>query len=349
MVKGLLHWAPVPRVLAFLSLAVLLTACGPSRQEPLRLEGKTMGTTWSLVISEANGLKAEALQTAIDAELVAVNDLASTWQSDSELSLLNQNPQTDWIPVSEPLLGLLQQAQAVSEASDGAFDATVGPLVNLWGFGPDKVPDRVPSDADIAAAQAISGNHLISLRASPAAIKKAVPNLYIDLSASAKGYGVDRVGGLLEKRGVSDYLFEIGGELRARGQSPRGDAWKIGIERPVEGERTVHAAVTLGDGALATSGDYRNFFEKDGVRYSHTIDPRTGKPIVHQLASVSVHSETSAESDAWATALMVLGEEAGFALAESRDIAAYFLFKSGDGFEAKVTSAFEPLINEDPS
>ncbi len=328
---------------------LVLVACGPNRNEPLRLGGETMGTTWSLVISQSAGQQEARLQSAIEAELVSVNDLASTWQSDSELSQLNQNTSTDWVSVSEALYGLLEQAQLVSEASGGAFDVTVGPLVNLWGFGPDKELETIPSDEAIAAAQALSGRDAVALRAQPPAVRKSASAVYIDLSASAKGYGVDRVTSLLDQRGITDYLFEIGGELRASGKSPRGDAWKIGVERPIEGERVVHAAVTLDNGALATSGDYRNFFERDGVRYSHTIDPRTGKPITHRLASVSVFASTSAASDAWATALMVLGEDAGYDLAESRGLAAYFLYKDGGGFKAKVTTAFQPLLNEDPT
>lgn len=330
-------------------MAVWLAACGPPRNEPMRLAGETMGTTWSLVLSEPVGVDQVRLQQAIERELVAVNDLASTWQTDSELSLFNANDSTDWIPVSSALHGLLTRAAAITRDSDGAFDATVGPLVNLWGFGPNDVPERVPEDADIAAAVALTGPDALRLRAQPPAAQKADATVYVDLSALAKGYGVDRVASVLVKQGLVDFLLEIGGELLARGQSPRGDAWKIGIERPDAEGRSVHAAVTLPAGGLATSGDYRNFFEKDGVRYSHTIDPRTGKPITHQLASVTVHAVDSATADAWATALMVLGEEAGFELAMQREIAAYFLYKDATGFTARVTDTFKPLLDQEPS
>lgn len=336
---------PAYIALAFF-MAAVLAACGPARDEPMRLSGETMGTTWSLVVSRAAGQDQKTLQQAIEQELIAVNDLASTWQSDSEISSFNGNDSTDWIPVSDEFHRLLSQAQALGIDSGGAFDATVGPLVNLWGFGPDKVPDRVPGDADIAAAKARSGAGVLELRAAPAAAKKTVAGVYVDLSALAKGYGVDRVASLVRKRGIGDFLFEIGGELVARGTSPRGDAWKIGIEQPEQGARGLHAAIELPDGGLATSGDYRNFFEKDGVRYSHTIDPRTGKPITHRLASVSVYAQDSATADGWATALMVLGEDDGFELAAERGMAAYFVFKDNDGFDVRVTDAFKPLLQE---
>ncbi|MEM6987594.1 MAG: FAD:protein FMN transferase [Pseudomonadota bacterium] len=339
---------PALFALAFFMAAVLV-ACGPPRDEPMRLAGQTMGTTWSLVLSQSAGQDQARLQSAIERELVAVNDLASTWQADSELSRFNADDSGDWIAVSPALHGLFNQARDINSASEGAFDATVGPLVNLWGFGPDKTPERVPDDDEIAAAKARSGPDVWQLKATPPSARKSDPGVYVDLSALAKGYGVDRIGALLKKRGASNFLVEIGGELLASGVSPRGDAWKIGIEKPQASDRGVHVAVSLKDGGLATSGDYRNFFERDGVRYSHTIDPRDGKPITHRLASVSVYAADSATADAWATALMVLGEEKGFEVAEQRELAAYFLYKDDSGFSARVTEAFKPLLEEGQS
>ena len=177
-------------------------------------------------------------------------------------------------------------------------------------------------------------------------LKKIAPEVYVDLSAIAKGYGVDQIALLLEKQGIGDYLVEVGGELRSKGLSPRGDTWRIGIERPSEGERGVQQAVKLGNGALATSGDYRNYYERAGVRYSHTIDARTGMPIGHKLASVSVYHASTALADGWATALMVLGEVEGPKVAESLGLAAYFLYRDGEDFAHHATAAFVPLIKE---
>lgn len=305
-----------------------------------------MGTTWSVVVSQSAGQDQERLREAIEAELVAVNDLASTWQSDSQLSIFNAETVGDWVSVSPELFALFTLARDVNAASGGAFDVTVGPLVNLWGFGPEKLPDRVPSDDEIANAQALAGPRVWELHREPMRARKLSEGVYVDLSALAKGYGVDRIAELLRRRGVSEFLAEIGGELFASGKSPRGDAWKVGIERPDASDRGVYAAVSLVEGGLATSGDYRNFFEQDGVRYSHTIDPRTGKPTSHRLASVSVYAPDSVSADAWATALMVLGEEAGFEVAEKRNLAAFFLYVDEDGFSAKVTEAFKPLLEE---
>lgn len=339
--------APASLLALFFTLSLLLMGCGGRAPEPLSISGQTMGTTWSVIVSRSVGAKKEELTRRVQDELDRVNKVMSTYDPASELSLFNQNPSVKWQELSPELLALIEQAKEITAGSDGAFDVTVGPLVNLWGFGPQAEPERIPTDEVLAAAKALVGHSMVELRQEPSvAAKKAAADVYVDLSAIAKGFGVDQVAVLLEKQGLSDYLVEVGGELRASGVSPRGDTWRIGIERPSEGERAVQQAVKLDGGALATSGDYRNYYERDGVRYSHAIDARTGRPVSHKLASVSVFHASAALADGWATALMVLGETDGPALAEEKGLAAYFLYRDGDSFSHLSTAAFAPLIEE---
>jgi thiamine biosynthesis lipoprotein len=303
-----------------------------------------MGTTWSVQITHPPAdLDQAALYERIGAELAAVNDRMSTYQADSELSRFNAADTTDWFPVSAELTRLVDTAIAVSTLTDGAFDVTVGPLVNLWGFGPEVKADQLPAQAEIDAALARVGWHLLATRADPPALRKAQADLYVDLSAIAKGYGVDRLADLLEDAGITDYLAEIGGELRGRGLNAAGEPWRIAIERPDAARRAVLRVVALTDLGMATSGDYRNFFELGGKRYSHTIDPVTGRPVDHQLASVTVLAERCAEADAWATALLVLGPERGMTLANDRGLVALFVERFGDELRITESTAFAQM------
>jgi thiamine biosynthesis lipoprotein len=330
-------------LLAFVVLGLALTACGTGRTPHalLELAGPTMGTTYSIkVVDPPAHLHRDTLAALVEAELTDLLQKLSTYDPASELSRFNQSRETDWIDASEELVEVLGEARQVSELTDGAFDVTVGPLVDLWGFGPELTGDRIPTAAEIAVLQAGLGFRNIEVRAAPPAIRKLHPDTRIDLSAIAKGYAVDRLALLLESRGISSYLVEIGGELRGRGHNPSGDHWRIGIERPVAGERAVHDVITIDNVGVATSGDYRNYFEKDGQRFSHTIDPHTGRPVTHTLAAVTVISPQTMRADAMATALMVLGPDAGYTLADREGLAALFVVRSADGFVDRHTSAY---------
>lgn len=331
---------PVYHIPARVLLLLLVTACAPEPQVT-ELSGTTMGTGYSIqVVDLPDEPGPRWLRERIEAELELVNDLMSTYRDDSELSRFNRSRSTDWFAVSPGLAVLVREAILTSEVSGGAFDTTVGPLVNLWGFGPETGPDRVPSDAKIAQARARVGYRKLSVRVEPPAVRKAEPDLYLDLSAIAKGYGVDRIAKLLDDAGIANYLVEIGGELRSRGHNGRGQTWRIAVERPDPGIREVHRVIKLRGGAMATSGDYRNFFERDGKHYSHTIDPRTGHPVTHGLASVTVLAPEAARADALATAFLVLGPGPGFDLAESLQVAALFILRSPDGYSELRTGAF---------
>jgi len=324
-------------------LGMLLTACGSGTtpQAPLELTGMTMGTSYSIkIVDPPARLHEDALAAQVEAELADLVEHFSTYEPASELARFNHGRHTDWVDASRALVDVLMEARRISELSDGAFDVTVGPLVDLWGFGPEDTGWRIPGDAEIEALRTRVGYAGIEMREQPPAIRKRDPDMRIDLSAIAKGYAVDRVATLLASDGIANYLVEIGGELRGRGHNPAGEQWRIGIEQPVAGKRSVHAIISIDDIGVATSGDYRNYFEDHGQHYSHTIDPRTGRPVTHALASVTVISPLTMQADAMATTLMVLGPDAGFELADREGIAAFFIIRTADGLVDRQTAAF---------
>jgi thiamine biosynthesis lipoprotein len=335
---------PLSRGLALIPLGIALAGCGDhTAQDRLKeFDGDTQGTTYHIkVVDLPPALAPETVRSAIEAELDDVTRHLSTYTPDSELSRFNRSRDTGWVPASAGLVDVLSEARRVSELTHGAYDVTVAPLVNLWGFGPEDTGERIPPDAEIAAARARVGYTHLDIRPEPPAIRKDIPDLSVDVNSIAQGYTVDRVAERLEKLGISNYLVEIGGELRGKGLNQLGGHWRIGIERPSPGERAVYSIIRIADVGVSTSGDYRDYFERDGRRYSHTIDPHTGRPVTHKLASVTVISENTMRADALSTALMVLGPEDGFKLAEQTGIAAYFIISSDGGFTDRETSSFD--------
>ncbi len=330
---------------------LLLILTGGCQQEEtsgtIRLSGKTMGTTWSVIIADGTvGTDTAALQQLLQARLDQINGLMSTYEPTSELSRFNDRAISDWFPLSEDTAQVIEVAQEVSRLSGGAFDVSVGPLVELWGFGAAARGKRVPSEEQISKSLALVGYEKIRLRREPAAVSKQIPKLRIDLSAVAKGYAVDALAEILEQQGLSNYLLEVGGELQIAGHRGDGDPWQIAIEKPLEGIREVAAIFPLTNTALATSGNYRNFYVEDGQRYSHTIDPVSGRPVRHKLASVTVLDQTCARADALATALMVMGEEKGRELCEKHRIAAYFMIHEGESMIVYESPTFRKFVAE---
>lgn len=334
-------------------LAMLaLTACESPPPDPtVRFTGSTMGTSYDLkLVPVAGQVVAPHFQSQVEALLARINQTMSTYDPGSELSRFNRHPSTDWVAVSPELQQIVTEALRVSELSSGAFDVTVGPLVNLWGFGPEPHRDQVPTDTEIAQARERVGYWRLQAREEPPALKKERPDLYVDLSAIAKGYGVDQLAALAETVGIQNYLMSIGGEIRAKGHNGRGQPWTIAIEKPVVGQRAVERLIRLGDHSISTSGDYRNFFEQNGQRYSHIINPHTGRPIRQTLASVTVISDQSMIADATATTLMAAGSESGFQLATNHHLAAFFIIISPEGFQERYTPEFEKyLAPQNPS
>jgi thiamine biosynthesis lipoprotein len=334
----------------FLVLLVALTlrslVCAPLPPR-VQLAGATMGTTWSVTLN-ASDLPTEArvaAANAIEAALADVDARMSTWREDSELSRFNGAPSTDPVAMSPESLEVFALAADVSQRSGGAFDVTVRPLVAAWGFGAGaRPPGEEPSAAELAALGERVGYALLVVDREAGTLQKLRPDVEADLSAIAKGYAVDQVAAALEGLGHDDYLVEVGGELRVRGERPAGGPWRLAIERPDPDGRAIHAVLLLDAGALATSGDYRSFWENGGQRRAHIIDPRTGRPSTHGLASVSVVHPDAVSADAWATALSVLGPEEGLALARAEGLAAYFIARSADGsLEAFATPDFPPI------
>ncbi len=325
-------------VAAYISLA----ACdGPTTY---RIAGSSMGTTYSVQIpGDLTSEEERSLADLVKAALDDVENRMSTWIDESELSRLNASTDTDWQTVSPSLCEVLELAERISRSSNGAFDTTVGPLVDAWGFGASG-ERRVPDAAEIDALRQVTGYEQLAVDCASLRVRKSIAELRIDLSAIAKGYGVDRVADALGSSGIESYLVEVGGEMRARGLKPDGSLWRIGIETPNREIRAVYEAIELSNTGLATSGDYRNFFEADGTFYSHTIDPRTGAPTTHRTAGVTVLNETTAAADAWATALLVLGSENGLETAERENIAALFLDRGKDGIEPVASTAFRAYV-----
>ncbi|OMH33701.1 FAD:protein FMN transferase [Motiliproteus sp. MSK22-1] len=306
------------------------------------VSGATMGTSYSVKVVAPKDFDQQGLKSNVQAVLDRIESRMSTYRKDSELSRFNTSKPGQWFDVTDETAKVVALGLTISQETQGAFDMTVGPLVNLWGFGPGKVISKAPTELQINNLLTQVGYDQIEVRQTPPSLFKH-QDAYLDLSAIAKGYAVDAVADTLGSQ-FSAYLVEVGGELRAEGRKPSGENWRIAVESPVVETRDIQKVIKVEGTAIATSGDYRNYFEQDGVRYSHTIDPTTGKPIRHRLASVTVLDPSCGRADALATALMVLGEEKGLALAKSMKLPALFLVKQEQGFAEIITPEFEPFL-----
>lgn len=335
------------RLLILFILLIGITSCSKTVKFP-KIQGQTMGTTYHIKYSQKNvKLSSKEVNAQVDKLLKNINLSMSTYIKTSEISKFNSSPSTEWTSASEGILKVTSKALSIGELTNGSYDPTIGPLVNLWGFGPTGKRE-VPSDDSIKEAMQSVGLSMVSLDLEKKLWKKNNPKVYVDLSSLAKGYGVDEVARLLEELGSSDYMVEIGGEVKTKG-SKLGHPWKIAIESPdIENPTNSYQKVlSLNSAALATSGNYRNFFTQNHKNYSHTINFKTGRPVAHTLASVSVaNSGSCMDADAWATALMSLGYEEGIKLAEQLKLSAYFIYKldSQKNFVAKGTTEFNKLF-----
>lgn len=327
-------------------ILIVLWLSGCQRDTPhfVELSGPIMGTTYHIKFyRSSNSIEESQIKSEVIAAMQLVDSLMSTYKKTSEITLFNHSDTDKWVTLSPETFDVVAASIEISELSSGAFDITIGPLVRSWGFGPDARPVRIPSDESVHKMLQKIGYHKLSLDKAYLALRKE-DDIELDLSAIAKGYAVDKVAEVLEKFNIFSYLVEIGGEVRASGKKNDNSDWVLAIESPVDDMRQVWKKIVIGNNALATSGDYRNYFEENGVRYSHTIDPKTGFPVQHKLTSVTVLRPTSAEADAMATMFMVLGEEKGFELAQKRKIAAYFIYRNGNAFDVKLTKEFEPYL-----
>nr|WP_237733130.1 FAD:protein FMN transferase [Vibrio fluvialis] len=329
--------------LVALASLLLLAGCEQPPQQ-VHLSGPTMGTSYNIKYLQQDGLpSSDDLHKEIDRLLEEVNDQMSTYRKDSELSRFNQYQGIDPFEVSNQTATVVKEAIRLNGLTEGALDVTVGPLVNLWGFGPEARPEVVPTDAELAERKANTGIHHLSVEGNK--LSKDLPHLYVDLSTIAKGWGVDVVANYIESQGIHNYMVEVGGEIRLKGLNRDGVPWRIAVEKPTVDERSIQEIIEPGDMAIATSGDYRNYFERDGVRYSHIINPQTGRPIHNRVVSVTVLDKSCMTADGLATGLMVLGDEKGIEIAEQNHIPVFMIVKTDDGFKEIASSAFKPYLN----
>ncbi|RZF20987.1 FAD:protein FMN transferase [Halobacteriovorax vibrionivorans] len=312
----------------FLIALTTFSSCQSDKLQFYRLSGPTMGTIYNIKFIAPQGYNELKLKKDVEIRLDEVNKAMSTYISDSEISLFNKMSKDEKFFPGKDFKRTLEHALDVAKKTDGTFDPTIGTLVNLWGFGPNG-KRKIPSQSDVLAAKEKVGYEKIKLDGNT--LTKSVDGVYLDLSASAKGYGVDALIELLKSQGIRNALVEVGGEVRTMGESLT-RPWKIGVESPSNKDgNPVVRVVTMKDVALATSGDYRNFFKEGGKRYQHTINFKSGAPVASQLASVSVVSDTCMDADAWATALMAMGKEKAIAYAKKNKLKAFFIYRSDDG------------------
>lgn len=330
-------------------IMILTLAACTKEPAPEQIQGSTMGTYYQVSLTERTALtnaQIVELKEKIEEHLRDINQQMSTYISDSSISQFNQSDSTDWFPVPFELAQVTQNALLVSQQSNGAFDPTIYPLVKLWGFG-DSFRRTVPSKSLLQQTSIDIGYQHLSVRLNPPALKKTKANLMLDLSAIAKGYAVDQLSQLLSEAGFENHMVDIGGEITTKGTNSKQQPWRIGIEKPHASNTTQRVAmqgVSLNNKSIATSGNYRNFFEQEGIRYSHTIDPSTGYPVEHTLASATVIHDSAEWADAYATALMVLGTKKGLAFAEKHKLAVYLISHNGSKLTTHQSSAFDAYL-----
>lgn len=324
-------------LLAGLSIHRLWFAENPDAPEVLVLQGETMGTTYEIRVA-GKGLDERLrgrIQKETEERLAELDGWMSNWNPESEVSRFNRHHETSGFPVSHDTAAIVAFAVELGKWSGGAFDITVGPLVGLWGFGNEARIGAPPSEQEILEVLSHMGARLLRVgRGAPTSggfLRKNDPEVEIDLSAIAKGYGVDHVSAGLFELEREDFLVEIGGEVYAAGARPGGGPWRVAIEKPLDDGRAIQTIVELSNQAMATSGDYRIFYREGGRRIAHTIDPRTGYPVENGPASATIIANSATEADAWATTLMVLGDPDGLALAQEWRIAAMLLIRGADG------------------
>jgi len=331
-------------------MTLLLGGCGQSADEK-QMTGATMGTTYHVtLVNSSSEINVLDLQQDIDIQLSGLNSIFSTYDDASELSKLNQSPVNQWIAVSPELFTVIKMAKQISEQSGGSYDVTVGPLVELWGFGKRDVLGSIPPDLkSLTDAKEKICSSCIEMDDSGSRIRKT-KNIQIDLSSIAKGYAVDQVADILYRRHIDNYMVEIGGEVVTRGVNANLEKWKLGVESPksplpMSDSEKIQQVIQLSGKAVATSGDYRNFMMINGKQYSHIIDPATGYPVEHNPASVTVIADNCALADGWATAFTVLGVEKGLEIARQLNIAVYFISQNADQtFNVVMTDSFKPYL-----
>ncbi len=314
-------------ILKTIAILACISASVLHAEEPLKISGKTMGSYYAIVIDSPGSADGERLQREIEEKFAEINRQMSTWDESSQISKFNQSKSTEWFEVGADFAVVAQEAKRLYTVTQGAMDSTVSPLIDLWGFGRNK-RRTLPGDKEIEAALKHVGMQHIEVRLDPPSIRKDVPGIQVSFSALAPGYAADEVCAILRSHQLASYVVDVGGENRAGEAKASGDAWRLGVESPLGG---LHKVVELTNQSIATSGDYRSFFMAGGKKYSHVLDPKTGRPVEHPPASVSVIHESCMTADGLATAMMVLGPEKGLELAKTVGVDVMFLDVSQDG------------------
>lgn len=313
-------------VLFLFPVLLLQVACRSAQQRYLHLRGQAQGTTFHITYFDPQGRDFSA---AVDSLFRLIDRSMSLWDSLSTIRRLNRNEAN--VPLDEHFIAVFERAQQIAAATHGAFDITVGPLVRAWGFSYKKgLPPLSPAQVD--SLRQFVGYQKVRLAGG--ALQKDDPRVELDMNAIAQGYTVDLIARFLEGQGVTNYMVEIGGEVRTAGLNERDEPWRIGIDKPTtaeEGKRPLQTIVPLSGKAMATSGSYRKFIERDGKKFSHAIDPHTGYPVTHQLLSVSVIADDCTTADAYATAFLVLGLEKALPLAQRERLPLYAIYADADG------------------
>lgn len=325
-------------------LTLALISCSKT-PELTKLEGFAQGTTYHLTFVLADSSEKKQIEAEILSELQRIDKSISNYRKDSSIELFNAQQDTEAHEVNEEIIKLIEQARLVSKASAGCYDLTVKPLFELWGFKKDSF--NLPDNQSLQENLALVGmEKLVTLDATH--LQKTVPNLRVDLSSIGQGYSVGRLVEILERHGLTDYIVEIGGELKARGKKTDGSPWRIAMEKPLPNERKLEKIAAFNSGepmSLMTSGTYRHYFDNNGKRYSHILDARTGKPVEHNTVSVAVLMNDPTMADAWSTALLCLGSKEGTRVANEQGIAALYIDQQDDQFVEKSTQPMEHLAS----
>ncbi len=328
---------------SYLLLALFLTACDQPKTVQ-KFEGYAQGTTYHVSFwSSEKNVDAITLQKAVDGELKRLDEQLSNYRDDSAIEKFNTKNSTEPQEISAEIVDLIEKTRAVSKASQGCYDLTIKPLFDLWGFKGESLTP--PSPAALQQTLSQVGFERLEILDSTH-LRKQIPSLKLDLSSIGQGYSVSKIAALLESQGVDNYLVEIGGELQTLGKKPDGSIWRIALEKPLSGERSMHKIVNINQEksfAITTAGTYRHFFDLNGKRYSHILNAKNGEPITHETVSVTVFSDNATTSELWDTALLCVGRKAGMEIANQAGIAALFIEQEGETFNEFSSTALAEL------
>jgi thiamine biosynthesis lipoprotein len=330
-----------PKLFLVLLITVLSSACA-DKPEIIKLSGQAQGTTWNVSFWNTSDIEPEKIRQELAAELSRIDQILSNYRDDSHISQVNRNTTLEAIEIDPELSYLIEQARKVYIASQGCYDLTIKPLFTLWGFTGNAL--ALPDPAKISDAMYSVGMDKIQIHENH--LQKKIATSHIDVSSIGQGYSVAKLASILEKNGITNYLAEIGGELQTRGQKPGEQPWRVAIERPLPNAQGFQKVVTMDTTepvSIMTSGTYRHFYDQDGQRYSHILDARTGRPVSHSTVSVTVIDPDPTLADAWSTALLCLGSEAGMAIANEHELAVLFIDQADETMHESSSDSFKMM------